>query len=127
MTENWGRLPGWRDYEISDWGNARSLNRVVDGKLDSNGMVSKRFIRGQRLTPRLRPDGTPCFNLWRGNDYVQIPARRLVLMTFVSPQPRGMDAINKDGDVTNNHLTNLEWGFKNTGASQLRRLTGMTR
>ena len=111
---------------MSDWGNCRSLDRVVDGKLNGDGEPSKRLIKGALLTPRIRPDGTPCFNLWRGNDYVQIPARRLVLMTFVSPQPRGMDAKNVDGDVTNNHLTNLKWAFSERArASSIRRLMGI--
>lgn len=126
MSERWGRIPGWRYYEMSDWGNCRSLDRTVDGKLTGDGEPSKRTIKGALLTPRIRPDGTPCFNLWEGNRYVQVPARRLVLMTFVSPQPRGMDAKNIDGDVTNNRLSNLKWAFSERArASSIRRLMGI--
>jgi len=126
MSERWQLIPGWRFYEMSDYGNCRSLDRVVDGKVNGEGEISKRLIKGALLTPRIRPDGTPCFNLWHGNDYVQIPARRLVLMTFVSPQPRGMDAKNKDGDVANNRLDNLEWAFSERArASHIRRLMGI--
>jgi hypothetical protein len=126
LSEKWARIPGWRYYEMSDHGNCRSLERTVDGKLNGGGEPSKRLIKGALLTPRIRPDGTPCYNLWRGNDYVQIPARRLVLMTFVSPQPRGMDARNRDRDVTNNRLDNLEWAFSERArASSIRRLMGI--
>jgi hypothetical protein len=126
--ERWGPIPHWPTYECSDCGNCRSVDRVVDGKLDGEGNISQRFIKGALLTPRIRPDGTPCFNLWRGNDYVQIPARRLVLMTFVGPQPRGMDAINIDRNVTNNRLCNLKWGYtERSRRDATQRLMGLGR
>jgi hypothetical protein len=127
LDERWRVIPGWAHYEISDQGRCRSLDRDVDGKMGPrSGEVSKRHLIGRQLTPRIRPDGTPCFNLWRDNGYTQIPARRLVLIAFRSPQPRGMDAKNIDGDVTNNHLGNLTWAFSERArASNIRRLMGI--
>ena len=62
------------------------------------------------LTPRIRAaDGVMVVNLWRDGQYRQIPVRRLVLEAFDQPRPRGFDAINTDGDLTNNALPNLAW------------------
>ena len=61
------------------------------------------------LTPRIRPDGTYVVNLWRNNKYRQVPIRRIVLEAFDRAQPRGMDAINVNGNPADNNLKNLRW------------------
>jgi hypothetical protein len=109
MIEHWRGIPGWPDYEISDQGRARSKSRWVDGRLDANGRRSRRLVKGKLLKPVVRDSGIPCFNLWRGNDYRQFPVRRLVLLAFNRPGPRGADAVNVDGDLSNNRLGNLKW------------------
>lgn len=124
MSERWRRIPGWPDYEISDHGHCQSVDRVVDGKADDSGVPSKRRISGRRLTPVIRPNGLVCFNLWSDNDYTQFPARRLVLMAFVGARPRGKDAVNKDDDLNNNRLENLEWQYA-PSASEIRRAMGI--
>lgn len=120
MIERWKPIPGWPEYEISDHGNCRSTERVVDGKLDGGGAPSKRRLAGQLLTPVIRASGLVCFNLWYENEYTQFPARRLVLMAFDRPRPRGMDAVNEDGDLSNNHLGNLKWAHS-ASAAEIRR------
>ena len=37
---------------------------------------------------------------------------RLVLETFVEPRPDGMECRHLDGDPTNNHVENLQWGTR---------------
>jgi hypothetical protein len=108
-VEQWAAVPGFRGYEVSDQANARSRDRIVAAKYTITGRRSSRMIKGQMLTPVIRPDGTPCYNLWRGNTYVQVPVRRLMMLAFVSPRPQGMDAVNIDRDVTHNSLPNLKW------------------
>jgi hypothetical protein len=107
--DSWTAVPGWRGYQINEAAQVRSLDRIVAAKYTLAGRRSSRFIKGKVLTPTLRPDGTPCVNLWRANRCVQVPVRRLMLLTFVGVRPRGMDAKNLDGDVTNNALSNLAW------------------
>lgn len=111
-VEQWKGIAGWRGYEISDQARARSLDRWVAAKYTQAGRRSARFIKGQILTPVIRPDGTACVNLWRGNRCIQVPIRRLMLLAFVGPRPRGLDAINVNRDVTDNALSNLAWGRK---------------
>lgn len=117
-------MPGWPDYEVSDHGWCRSVDRLVDGKLDGNGEPSRRRAAGKLLTPIVRPNGLVCFNLWWENGYTQFPVRRLVLMAFDRPRPRGMDAVNIDGDFSNNRLSNLKWAHS-PSAAVIRRAMGM--
>jgi hypothetical protein len=109
--EQWGS-PGFRGYEVSDHGQVRSVDRIVAAKYTLAGRRSSRLIKGQILTPVYRKDGTPCFNLWRGNRCYQVPLRRLMLLAFGPPRPPGTDAINVNGDVADNALSNLRWERK---------------
>jgi hypothetical protein len=96
---------GYEDaYEVSDLGRVRSICRSVRGR---DG--SKREIQGKILTPRIRPDRTHAVNLWVQNDYRQVPIRRVVLEAFDRERPKDYDAANKNGDPSDNRLTNLEW------------------
>jgi hypothetical protein len=121
--ERWKTIPGYRAYQVSDHGAAQSMDRVVGAKYTNTGRRSSRLIKGKTLTTRRWPDGTPCVNLWRGGVCIQVPVRRLVMVTFVGPQPRGMDAVNIDGDTGNNHLSNLQWAYTGRArAGVIRRL-----
>lgn len=105
MAEEWRPVRGYTGiYEVSSEGRIRSVEREVSGR-----ERSARRLRGQELTPRIRPDGTRAVNLWHGNKYRQIPVRRIVLEAFDRERPRGFDAKNIDGDPANNRLENLQW------------------
>lgn len=96
-NEQWRRIDGFEDYEISDHGRVKSYKR------------SKPFIlRPQKAgrngskyhTVTLYKDGKPHV------EYVH----RLVLKTFVGEPPKDKPQTNHiDGDRLNNHLSNLEW------------------
>ena len=118
-------MPGYRAYEVSSEGRVRSLDRLVAAKLMLTGKRSSRLIKGRTLTPVIRPDGTPCANLWRQGDYVQVPIRRLMMLAFVGPRPRGMDAAPINGDMTSTDLSNLHWTYTSHRPGTLRRLLGM--
>jgi NUMOD4 motif len=82
------------DYEVSNYGNVRSLNYNRTGKT-------------QNLKIRISPSGNRCV-LLAGNKVRSIP--QLVLAAFVEPQPTDKHRVHhKDGDCTNVHLDNLEW------------------
>jgi hypothetical protein len=105
MTAEWRPVPGYEGlYEVSDQGQVRSLARSVKGRDGSD-----RRITGKIISHRVRPDGTVAVNLWKLNTYKQFPLRRVVLLTFDSPRPRGFDAINSNGDPSDNRLSNLQW------------------
>lgn len=105
VHEQWRPVRGYESaYECSDLGVVQSRERYVRGRENS-----RRKLQGKRLTPRVRPDGTLAVNLWHQNGYRQVPIRRIVLDAFDGPQPRGYDAVNKDGNPQNNNLGNLKW------------------
>jgi hypothetical protein len=106
-------------YEVSDQGQVRSLGRVVKGRDGSD-----RYINGKVISQRERPDGTKIVNLWRSNNYRQLPVRRLVLEAFDQPRPRGYDAINTNGDSSDNRLQNLQWQIDRRSRAALRHAVG---
>jgi NUMOD4 motif len=82
------------DYEVSNYGNVRSLNYNRTGKT-------------QNLKIRTTPKGNRCV-LLAGNKVRSVP--QLVLGAFVALQPTDKHRVHhKDGDCTNDHLDNLEW------------------
>ncbi len=103
MTD-WKPVPGRDGYEVNIDGTIRSIERWVRGR---DG--SQRRIAGKTLSPRIRADGTYAVNLWSQNTYKQIPVKVLVLEAFDRPCPAGFEAVNANGDLSDNRLKNLRW------------------
>lgn len=94
QLENWLPVPGFEDYEVSDFG------RVLSRK------------RGRARIRRPTPEGKGYLQLILSRNGV--PHMRkvhlLVLTAFVGPRPEGMEALHGDGNKLNNALWNLRWG-----------------
>lgn len=104
FKERWRTVIGWEGYyKVSTLGRVKSLARIV---------VYRNGQEHYQPTKMLKP-------AWNGNYYHVIFSRnrvetlylvhRLVLETFVSPCPEGMECRHEDGDPTNNKLKNLSW------------------
>lgn len=63
----------------------------------------------RRLRGKKNKDGYLKLILYRLKRRWHVMIHRLVLMTFVGEAPEGMVACHKDGDRTNNCLSNLRW------------------
>jgi len=100
-TEIWKPIAD-TDYEVSNLGGVRSLDRVVNRK---NG--SSAHVNGVQLQPRLAGGGYMVVNIHCKTHYVH----RLVLAAFRGECPAGMEGMHLDGDPTNNCLHNLKWGM----------------
>jgi hypothetical protein len=99
---NWRAIPGYEgQYEISDTGSVRGLNRI-----DSRG----RKWRGKSIRPRLDKDGYHRVSLTQGGVTKEFNIHRLVLMAFVGLPRAGQIALHSDGSKTNNTPQNLRWG-----------------
>lgn len=102
IKEQWLPIPGTGDnYEVSDMGNVRSVDRMVKPK-----SRQPYFRKGRPLSPISNRRGY--FGLFLGQskrEYVH----RLVLLAFIGEEANRPEVNHKDGNKSNNCLSNLEW------------------
>ena len=98
--ENWRNIPGYEDYEVSNYGRVRSLDRV-----DSRG----RKLKGKELKQSVSKHGYKRVCLYKNGKAQSVRVHRLVAMAFL-PNTNNLSCVNhKDENKANNHLSNLEW------------------
>lgn len=104
--ENWRPVVGREgEYEVSDFGRVRSLDRIVecwDG-------VQKRWP-GRVL--RVSPAGNGYLQVQLGAKGRKLKVYHLVLEAFVGPRSTGAECAHLDGNRSNNALRNLMWATK---------------
>lgn len=106
MNETWLPLLGFENnYEVSDLGAIRSVNRSL---LQSNGVSKK--LKGKTLRPQKLANGYLYVNLWKQGTMTKKLIHRAVLETFSGIPNHGQECRHKDGNKTNNHVGNLQWG-----------------
>lgn len=87
----WKPVPGFLDYEVSEYGDAR---------------------RGQRplIPERTQGNGRKRFSLSKGGRIFRLKAHQMVALAFIGPPPfDGAEVCHKDGFHHNNHYSNLRW------------------
>jgi hypothetical protein len=107
--EIWRPIPGHEDhYEVSSYGNVRSIDRVVHVHT-AKGCEDRRY-RGRPITPQL-PQGHTHWQvqLWRRTVGSVCYVHLLVLEAFVGPRPPGLVGCHRDDNPNNNHVSNLRW------------------
>lgn len=101
------------DYEVSDHGRVRSLDRSCTYQRWDNPtgqiITVTKLLRGQMLRPGRMPSGHLSACLGKGNSRC---VHVLVLEAFSGPCPSGHEGLHWDDDPTNNCLTNLRWGTR---------------
>jgi hypothetical protein len=106
--ELWASVPGYEGfYEVSNFGNVRSLTRFVEyGRhkgMTYKGRDIKQFISGKYLSVKLSRAGVT------KTSYVH----ELVLLAFEGPRPKvasRSEIRHLDGNAMNNALNNLKYG-----------------
>ena len=91
-------------YEVSDLGRVRSVTRVTTRVYKNYGPREYR-LNGQSIAPCIKPNGYWIVVL-AGNRAFHV--HRLVAMAFIAGDAT-LTVNHKDGDKSNNRLTNLEW------------------
>lgn len=122
------KIEAWRpvvgheaDYEVSDLGRVRSLDRVKSyRRLDARGPIM-RTHRGKILSPGTLKSGHQFVELGRGNGFC---VHVLVLEAFIGPAPDGMECCHYDDDPAHNHLTNLRWDTRAANMADFKRNYG---
>lgn len=101
MIEIWKPLPKYEKlYEISNMGRVRSLDAMIFNK--GNNQHCKK--KGQILKLCEAKNGYMVVNIKRTTKYVH----RLVAKAFIDSIPPKMTINHKDGNKTNNKVSNLE-------------------
>jgi len=105
LSERWASVTGWEGfYEVSDLGRVRSVDRYI-----TNG--GKPYLSsGRILKPGRGARGHLYVNFWQHSTPVTKYVHRLVLETFVGPAPEGTEGCHRNGDPSDNAVSNLEWG-----------------
>ena len=99
-TEHWKPVVGYEGfYEVSDTGYVRLGVQTYKSK----------HPKGKILTFRMSPKGYVCVALTKGGKRTGYPVHKLVMAAFVGPCPPGKERNHKDGEKTNNRVSNLEY------------------
>lgn len=102
--KNWRSVPGYEgEYEISDTGQIRSLDRRA-----MVGHGATRSVRGRLVTQSAHQHGYVVVSLQRDNKSRVFLVHRLVAMAFLGAIPEESEVNHKDGDKRNNAVGNLE-------------------
>ena len=102
--EIWKDIPGYEGYyQASNKGNIRSLDRLVE---DNGGFYKK---KGRVLKKHLAKSGYELLILSVKGQQKHCKVHRLIALTFLEKE-EGKNFVNhKDGNKSNNNVSNLEW------------------
>lgn len=103
--EQWRPVPGYEGfYEVSDRGNVRGLDRIVDVKGQG-----KRKLRGRTLSKAVSNTGYLAVSLRKNGTHKTILVQYLVADAFLGPRPDGMQLCHNNGNHVDNRAENLRW------------------
>lgn len=102
--EIWKPIEGFPDYEISNMGRIKSLERYVKYKDGRNRLIAEKLLKyGNSKGYRIA-------NLFYGKKHFYKAIHILVLIHFIGPKPTPIHQGNhEDSDILNNWWTNLNW------------------
>lgn len=101
MREHWQDIEGFEKiYQVSNLGNVRSLDRLL-----RNG----RNLKGRVLKKTPDKDGYLTITFSVNGKHACPKVHRLVAIAFIPNHESKSEVNHKDGDKTNNKVSNLEW------------------
>lgn len=119
-NETWRPISWAPDYEVSDQGRVRSLDRVVNVTANSSE-TKQRPAHTKRMKGRLLRPGAGRYANVNVNGQMAM-VHRLVAEAFLGPCPEGQIVRHGPGGPLDNRLCNLSYGTPsdNNGADRLR-------
>lgn len=120
LKEEWKSVIGYEGlYEVSDWGNVRSVDRTFEYYHPTAGRNIKRTFKGQILKKVFNSDGYHVITLNDANHkHHEGKVHRLVAEAFIP---------NPDNKPEVGHLKTLENGLEDKTANEVWNLQWMTR
>lgn len=106
---NWKIITDYPDYAISDTGNVKSLQRMVEREF--NGKVFLKTINERILKPSTR-NGYLFVTLRKNKTHKANMIHHLVARYFIGERKKGLVINHIDGNKLNNNLKNLEYVSK---------------
>jgi hypothetical protein len=105
-SEEWRPVAGFEGYyEVSNFGDVRSVDRIVPRDGPTGNMMRK----GQLITPHVTPKGYLRCQLGMNGQKANKMVHRLVAEAFI-PNPDDKPEVNhRNGNKQDNHIDNLEW------------------
>lgn len=107
--EIWKPVPDFEKfYEVSNFGNVRSLDRVIEQLNFKNNIVKVKY-KGRNIKLRMAKNGYLYFNARTQLLSKTLKPHRLVGLLFVDNVENKPEINHKDGNKLNNKYDNLEW------------------
>lgn len=105
MSEEWRDVPGYEGYyQVSDFGNVRSLDRVITYP---GGQQYRKC--GKVLKPATKIGGYLQVALNMNAIVITPKVHALVALAFLGERPEGMQVCHNNGDPSDNRLENLRY------------------
>ena len=102
----WKEIPGYEgQYEVSDTGLVRSMDRII--KHSSGSLMN---ISGLTLSANVGNNGYLNLNLCKNGKRKNFNVHLLVAMAFLNHKPHGFKLVvdHRDNDKLNNNISNLQ-------------------
>ena len=117
--EIWKDIPGFEgSYQVSNFGNVRSLDRVVQRKHRWGDTLKTWVYKGKLLSCKKKGCGHLNVNLGAKKTFL---VHRLVMLAFKGPAPDGCEVRHLNGIPDDNRLENLAWGTRIENRADIRR------
>lgn len=108
LVEEWRPIKDYEGlYEVSDWGNVRSLDHIVYQK--NKKKVCETHYKGRLLKFIIGAKNYYRVALCKNNKVKKYFVHQLVARAFIPNPEKKVYIDHLDGDPTNNCITNLKW------------------
>ncbi len=102
VCEEWKIIPEFDEYEVSNFGRVRSIDRY------KNGRHGKYLVKGKELKQTLDKKGYPQVRFRKGETHARL-VHRIVAKAFIKIIDGCNQVNHKNGLKTDNRVDNLEW------------------
>ncbi len=109
LHEQWKSVVSFPDYEVSSYGQVRSIDRFVKQKDGQSGTEFMKPVKGKQLKPNISKFGYYQLTLFKNKQRHYRLVHRIVADAFLEEDVNRDQVNHKDYDKANNNVLNLEW------------------